>query len=307
MFKIMDFNIFPRNTKHYGGDAGQKLGIDIDGERWLLKFPKSKVDLEDPQVSYTTSPLSEYLGSHIYATFGIPVHETMLGIRDGKLVVACKDFEVEGLRFTEFKSIKNTYIPAIGDSVTSGSGTNLEEILTVLKLTDVTQEIPGLEERFWDMFLVDFFIHNNDRNNTNWGVLQDVDYRYMGLAPVFDNGNAFSNKRGQEVFASRIEDRELLREDSYKTFTNTFLDAKGHHIHPAAYIMNTDNTGCINALERFSERISWDAIEDVFDEVPLAAEGMPVMSEVQKSYYQQMMKMALDDVLMPAYEKHTTR
>jgi len=48
--------------------------------------------LFNPQISYTTSPLSEYLGSKIYEALGIPVHETVLGIRKNKVVVACRDF-----------------------------------------------------------------------------------------------------------------------------------------------------------------------------------------------------------------------
>jgi len=41
------------------------------------------------------TPLSEFLGSHIYAILGYPVHETLLGYRKGKIVVACKDFSLD--------------------------------------------------------------------------------------------------------------------------------------------------------------------------------------------------------------------
>ena len=51
------------------------------------KFNERKVE-----ISYTTSPISEYIGSHVYEIIGIPVHKTMLGIKDKKVVVACKDF-----------------------------------------------------------------------------------------------------------------------------------------------------------------------------------------------------------------------
>ena len=47
-------------------------------------------------ISYVTSPLSEYIGSHIYEILGYDVHKTILGIcNDGKrnkVVCACKDF-----------------------------------------------------------------------------------------------------------------------------------------------------------------------------------------------------------------------
>lgn len=91
--EIKDFNNCTENMLTYGGHAGAKLGIIIDGENWFLKFPKSTRTLRKKvDMSYSTSPLSEYIGSHIYESIDIPVHKTMLGIRDNKLVVACKDF-----------------------------------------------------------------------------------------------------------------------------------------------------------------------------------------------------------------------
>ena len=70
--KVENFNDAEINTLVYGGRSGQKLGIVINNENWFLKFPKStngfrkKVDM-----SYSTSPLSEYIGSHIYSSIGI--------------------------------------------------------------------------------------------------------------------------------------------------------------------------------------------------------------------------------------------
>ena len=43
-------------------------------------------------ILYTTAPLSEYIGSHIYEILGYDVHCTILGYRNHKLVVGCKDF-----------------------------------------------------------------------------------------------------------------------------------------------------------------------------------------------------------------------
>ena len=37
------------------------------------------MDVED--ISYSTAPLSEYIGSHVYSILGFPVHETFLGYR----------------------------------------------------------------------------------------------------------------------------------------------------------------------------------------------------------------------------------
>jgi len=47
-------------------------------------------------LSYVTSPLSEYIGSHIFQILGYDVHETLLGVcfdgKRNKVVCACKDF-----------------------------------------------------------------------------------------------------------------------------------------------------------------------------------------------------------------------
>ena len=55
---LKDFNIYSENLKLYGGNAGRKLGIDIDGEAWILKFPKTTRNLfKAANIYYTTSPL----------------------------------------------------------------------------------------------------------------------------------------------------------------------------------------------------------------------------------------------------------
>ena len=83
----------------YGGLSGSKYGILIDGVRWMVKFPENTKHFPGREKrnhhipSYTSSPVSEYIGSKIYESLGIPVHETMLGYRDGKIVVACRDFD----------------------------------------------------------------------------------------------------------------------------------------------------------------------------------------------------------------------
>ena len=38
--------------------------------------------MNNVEISYTTSPISEYIGSKIYESLDIEVHETKLGIAD---------------------------------------------------------------------------------------------------------------------------------------------------------------------------------------------------------------------------------
>ena len=84
MIEIADLRDCAPSGLFYGGRAGQKEGILINGEPWIAKYPRTTRDLVGKHLpSYTSSPVSEYLGSHIYGLLGIPVHETTLGYRAG--------------------------------------------------------------------------------------------------------------------------------------------------------------------------------------------------------------------------------
>lgn len=79
--KLIDLNAYPRNIRTYGGNAGAKFGIVMEDKDWIVKFPRSTKEFTNVKISYTTSPLSEYLGSKIYESLGIPVHKVKLGLR----------------------------------------------------------------------------------------------------------------------------------------------------------------------------------------------------------------------------------
>lgn len=118
--------------------------------------------------SYTTSPMSEYIGSKIYASLEIPVHEVILGKREGKVVVGCKDFTVND-QLMDFAAIKNTIDEdclAEGSS-SSDRGEMLSDALKVIEEAEVfTPFVNDVKKRFWDMFVTDAFILNNDKKNS---------------------------------------------------------------------------------------------------------------------------------------------
>ena len=86
MTNIIDFSSCKLNNRYgrYGGAAGNKDGITYKNENWLIKYPKSTKSMAGDNISYTTAPLSEYIGSQIYQILGYDVHETLWGIRNNK-------------------------------------------------------------------------------------------------------------------------------------------------------------------------------------------------------------------------------
>ncbi len=62
MIKIENFDLLKPSGISYGGHGGSKKGVIIDNERWFLKYPKSTKSMDVQNLSYSTTPLSEYLG-----------------------------------------------------------------------------------------------------------------------------------------------------------------------------------------------------------------------------------------------------
>jgi hypothetical protein len=293
---LIDFNKYNENLKFYGGESGAKMGIRFRDENWLIKYPKSTRGLTNPKVSYSTSPLSEYIGSQIYNAFGIPTHDTLLGFRNDKVVVACRDFLTPGDNLVEFRNIKNMYNEELYDSGTTGSGTILSEVLTVIDTNKVLQSTTGVKERFWDMFVIDAFIGNHDRNNTNWGIIINGD-SVKGIAPVYDNGGAFFDKRDKETFETRLANEKDIYVDAINNLSSAYLVDDGHHINPFSYIAEKWNEDCNAAVMRFLTRYDRDSVNAVIADIPNNDQGYQIISSPQSQFYRCVLNERYDFIL----------
>ena len=65
----------------YGGAGGSKDGIMIGDTNWMVKYPKATKTMNSVAISYTASPVCEYLGSHVYQILGYETRDTVLGVR----------------------------------------------------------------------------------------------------------------------------------------------------------------------------------------------------------------------------------
>jgi len=311
MVELIDFDeVNVVRGVFYGGNAGAKESVSFNNGVWMLKYPKTTRDLVNPQVSYTTSPISEYIGSKIYEILGIPVHETLLGVRKNKIVVACRDFQFDigniprddmgsfikvDKLFFSFHDLKNNFMSSdIEEYSGTGSETLLDEVLATIKGQEELKLVNGTLERFWDMFVVDAFIGNNDRNNGNWGLTLDLANGYA-LAPVYDNGNAFFNKRGLTQMENRLNDESAMREDAYKTVTCVYkykgLDNEGHKINPFEFIKRGENNECNAAVTRFVNAIDMGKISSMINKIPEVKGVLSVMPKIQKDFYIELLKL----------------
>jgi hypothetical protein len=289
LISIIDFNGY-EPIDYYGGNAGRKYGICYDGAVWIIKYPQSTKGFAGKHLlSYTTSPLSEYIGSHVYESLGIPVHKTLLGFSLDKIVVACKDFRAKGDTLIEFHDLKNAIESSDGSS---GSGTDLQSALETIETNKLLQSVVGVTERFWDMFIVDTLINNNDRNNGNWGILQHADGS-ADIAPVYDNGNSLFGKRTPSLMQERLESENLMMEDAVRVnvsiYTITGQNGEPEHIHPFDYLKTTENPDCLSALKRISERCDQNKIEEIIDSIPETFNNITVCPAGMKEFYKELL------------------
>jgi len=305
---IIDFDDCLENNKAYGGMAGSKLGIIYQNGDWILKFPKGTKSMRNVEISYTTAPLSEYIGSQIYKVLGYDVHETMLGIRNGKLVVACKDFTNPELQLQEFREVKNYYNQELEEildhTITeskSGNSTSLEAVKIHLQYNPLLNKVAGIRERFWDCVVIDGFINNNDRNSGNWGILRKSNGE-MTLAPIFDNGASFSTKLSDDQIQRLLRDENKLADSAMNTVTGYHIGGKILHFKT---LLNLQETDLNNSIYRIVPliRSHWQDIENVIQEIPNEYHGIPIISDERKTFYLKGMGLRMEHLLFPAYEK----
>ena len=225
--KLIDFSNAKEVYIKYGG-AGKKKTLILDGIQYLVKFqnPVRKKG-KNIQVSYVNSVYSEYIGSKIFASLGIPTQEVILGKYNDKIVCACKDFMVEKNRslgdaildpyvgqakLIEFEewSKANELDNTLTMDITSIYESLEKVFTTVPKNTNIEQ----IKNKFWEMFVVDFFIGNTDRHNNNWGFIYyegqlDTYFVNMEFAPIFDCGSCLTptltDKQMEEILKEQGE------------------------------------------------------------------------------------------------------
>ena len=289
---MIDFTNLPVRKKGYGGANGSKLSIVYNNNVYMLKLPMHA--LKNPNLSYTNSCLSEYLGCHIFNMLGINAQETLLGIYKyhGKVrnVVACKDFTSSNTSFIDFASVKNQII----DSASNGYGTEIKDILDTIEEQNAVDP-NKLRDHFWNVFVVDAFIGNWDRHNGNWGFLYNQEKDEMKIAPIFDCGSALFPQIDDDFIKKVISSKAEMNARVYDVPTSAILfnGKRGNYF---KIITSLEYEDCNKAIKRIVPKINLDQINLLIDEVELA-------SDLQKVFLKKILKMRKEIILDSALAK----
>ena len=288
---MIDFTNLPTRKKAYGGANGSKLSVIYNNELYMLKLPMHA--LKNPNLSYTNSCTSEYLGCHIFNMLGVKAQETLLGTYEyhGKVrnVVACKDFTSPGVVILDFASIKNQII----DSASNGYGTELSDILdTIEKQTAVDPK--KLKEHFWNMFVIDAFIGNWDRHNGNWGFLYNQETDHMEIAPIFDCGSALFPQIDDELIKKVMSSKAEMNARVYDMPTSAIL-IEGKRANYYKVITSLEYKDCTEAVRRILPRINMEGINKLIDSVEQ-------LTELKKEFLKKILRMRKEILLDKASE-----
>ena len=278
---MRDYSKYEKTPVMFSG-AEKKFEIIIDGHRYIVKFQKNS------EVGLTYNYVSEYLGSHIFQSIGVPVQETFLGTYDGKNVVVMKNFLEPEDALVAFNGVGESSLERDKELYQY----TYEDITTMLtenmKSTNVAETI----ERFWDMFIVDALIGNFDRHGGNWGFIKrNNQYR---IAPVYDNGSSLypklnTDEKILEVLASQEEiDKRIYQ------FPTSHIKVKNRKSSYFEVISSLQFEACNEALKRIVPRINLERINKIIDEIE-------EISELRKQFYKTMLQQRYEKILIYSY------
>lgn len=278
---VYDFSEFEESFRLYEGSNGKKIGIiDDEDNRYLLKINNNNNDI-----------FSEYISCHIFNMLDVNAQKTYLGTYNGLNSVACKDFCYPNLSLYNFISLKNSCINSSGQ----GSDTRLS---TVLSCIDMQNKIDAniLMNHFWKVFVVDAFIGNFDRHNGNWGILGNEAKKCFEIAPIYDCGSSLLPNASDEQIKMLLNNESEMQNRIFVFPNSALKDNDEKKINYFKFLTSTDNYECNLAITEIVPNIKMDEINSLIEKTPL-------ISNLQKDFYQKYLSQRKTLILDRALEK----
>lgn len=297
MDKLLDFSNLPLGFNTYDG-AAEKYTVRFGGHQYLMKFgERLDTDPAKPdQNSYANVPVNEYIGSRLFAAAGIPSQQVMLGVHEGRSVVACRDFIHDlgpNFELLPFKRLE-TSMP--GESSLSKATPDWE---FMSKVFDTHPMLRDMREEAWERYrqtiCVDALIANFDRHAGNWGFISDKEkMRLIGLAPVYDCGSSLFPRISDEAMARRLNDSREMHDHNLAVPPMTLnVDHKRQRYH--TFLLSELAKPFRATLVGLLPKLGKDVTDAVIDEVP-------GIDDLHRSFYKATLDARRRYILQPAYE-----
>jgi hypothetical protein len=286
---MVNFNEGRELPNKFSGSE-KKTTLLYDGVVYMIKYP-DPIREKNNKLSYMNNHFSEHIGCSIFSVCGFKTQETVLGAYTGKsgkntIVVGCKDFTQDGSVLYEVAKLANA-VATTEDKL----GTTIEDVNRILKESDFIKEKEDVNNRFWDMFVIDALLGNKDRHFGNWGLLLKDDE--TSFAPIYDCGSTLGAILSDERMEELLQDDNEFKRQEYNVHSCYFMGGKKIFYHE---IFKTPPDDLKEAIKRTVPKVDMARIENIV----LNTEGI---SETRKTYLNKSLAMRHDLILAPALKR----
>ena len=289
MRELLNFDNYETSLRRYGG-SDKKASIKINNDFYMLKYNDriSSEKRNEFNSSYRNSAVSEYISCHIIESFGLPVQETILGTRGNKLVVACKDFCINGNNLNEFSKYESA-----GD-ISLDRYPDIYDVMTITKL-DPTLPFEKAEKRFWDTFVCDAILGNFDRHTGNWGFLYNDRTNTVTLAPIYDCGACLYPMINDDGIKVILNNPDEIDKRIYDFPASVFtVDRK--RISYYQFLNSCEDNVCLQSVIDIYNKIDVNKINEIID-------NTPTISDIRKQFYKTMILQRIEKIIEPSYKR----
>lgn len=288
--ELIDFTDATEIAPEYTGSEKKKTMI-LDNKKYLVKFPDPNRSTK-LEISYINNVYSEYIGTKIFELCGFKTQKVELGIynKDGKerIVCGCEDFTNSETKLVEFEKFENASIEP------NPFKRELKDIFHIVESGVYNIDLKQLKEQFWNMFIIDCLIGNEDRHNGNWGFLKNIKDEKLTFAPIYDCGSClfsvYTDEKMQECLSSHTKMQDCIKN------TASAIRDNGSRIKYFEFITSLKNEDCNNALIRMYEKINLDKIFEMINSIE-------VISDVRKEFYCKVIEGKYKEILNVAYKR----
>lgn len=285
---MIDYSDYQINQNVFFSGAEKKYEVVIDGFRYIMKFQKNS------EIGLIFNHVSEYLGSHVFESLGIPVQETFLGKYHGENIVLMKNFCGDGETLVHFNDVGESTLEQDKEMYQY----TYEDIQQMLKDNTKSTDVVETVQRFWDMFIVDALNGNFDRHGGNWGFIKRNDA--YSIAPVYDNGSSMYPRINTDEKIEELLSSEALIDERIYKFPTSHVKLHGKKSSYFEVINSLQFEECNYALKRIAPRVSLEKIHGIIDDIAC-------ISDAHKIFYKTMYSQRFEKILLPAYKKLTEK
>ncbi len=292
---MIDLAQYKTDAHSYSG-SDNKHSIYMNGKYYMVKHPNANESDNSLKTSISNNVISEYVGSHIMQALGLEAQNTLLGMWNDEVVVACEDFREEGWELHEF----SWYMQDILPKYQIGRIPTYEQLYKVHNECDFLKDISQQAiEKYWDIIVGDTLLGNFDRHKDNFGFLTNKTTKEIKPSPIYDCGSCLYPSLKEDKFQYILSSPDEIKKRIYEfpkialnKNSNKNKEDKFGYFELLSSNYDKEYTRAFFALyHKLDIKKAYEIIDDT-----------PFISDVRKDFYKKMLTYRKELIMDKAYD-----